>query len=173
MERRDHLIPLRLPYTTLDDKRAYFDLCKSIATRADLIFTVSEHSRSDIVRLLGIDEARVVNTYQAVQLPHEIVERTDQEIADELNGVFRLEPGGYFLAIGSVDPKKNLRRIVEAYASSLVRAPLVVVGSGWLGDRLVSWAGDDMLGPATALGALANEDRRIRRYEAGRAGSGR
>jgi glycosyltransferase involved in cell wall biosynthesis len=159
------LIPLRLPYTTLDDKRAYFDLCKSIAARADRIFTVSEHSRSDIIRLLGVDESRVVNTYQAVCLPNEILDRTDQEISDELNGVFRLEPREYFLVIGSVDPKKNLKRIVEAYASSLVRAPLVVVGSGWLGDRLVSWAGDEVLGSATALGALTNEDRRIRRYD--------
>ena len=159
------LIPLRLPYTTLDDKRAYFDLCKSIAARADRILTVSDHSRADIIRLLGVDEARVVNTYQAVCLPAEIVERTEQEVADELNGVFRLDPGGYFLVIGSVDPKKNLKRIVEAYASSLVKAPLVVVGSGWLGDRLISWAGDEVLGSATALGALTSEDRRIRRYD--------
>jgi glycosyltransferase involved in cell wall biosynthesis len=159
------LIPLRLPYTTLDDKRSYFDLCKSIVARADRIFTVSEHSRADIIQLLGVEEDRIVNTYQSVSLPAEVLDRTDLEIADELNGVFGLEPGGYFLFVGSADPKKNLRRIVEAYASSLVRAPLVVIGSGRLGDRLVSWADDDMLGPSQAHGAVNREERRIRKYD--------
>jgi len=43
------LVPLRLPHTTLDVKRSYYEMCKGIAARADRIFTVSEHSRADII----------------------------------------------------------------------------------------------------------------------------
>lgn len=160
------LIPLRLPYTTLDDKRSYFELCAQVAARADRIFTVSEHSRRDIVQLLGVDEAKVVNTYQAVTLPPEVRDRSEQEVADELAGVFGLSPGGYFLFLGGVDPKKNPRRLVEAYAASLVKAPLVIVGAGWLGSRLASWASDETFEASTSAGRGVETGRgRIRRYD--------
>jgi glycosyltransferase involved in cell wall biosynthesis len=159
------LIPLRLPYTTLDDKRAYFDLCAQVAARADRIFTVSEHSRRDIVELLGVDEAKVVNTYQAVSLPPVIQGRTDQQVADELEGVFGLTPGGYFLFLGGIDPKKNPKRLLEAYAASLAKAPLVIVGAGWLGSRLASWASDETFEGQTAPADDKARGRRIRRYD--------
>jgi glycosyltransferase involved in cell wall biosynthesis len=126
------MIPLRLPYTTLDNKRAYYDMCKTIAKRADRIFTVSEHSRADIIRLLGVSEDRVVNTYQSVDVPQRLMERSQEEIALELEGVFRLEHQKYFLYFGAMEPKKNLPRVVEAYISSGVTAPLVIVGPAWL-----------------------------------------
>jgi glycosyltransferase involved in cell wall biosynthesis len=139
------LIPLRLPYTTFDDKRAYYELCKTVAAKADRIVTVSEHSRRDIVQLLGVAEDRVINTYQSVELPPRLLARTDDEVAAELDGLFRLTPGGYFLFIAPVDAKKNPKRVIEAYASSLVKAPLVIVGRGWLDARLAEWAKADAL----------------------------
>ena len=50
------LVPLRLPYTTLDNKRRYFNMVSNIAKTADHIVTVSESSKRDIVTLLGVDE---------------------------------------------------------------------------------------------------------------------
>jgi glycosyltransferase involved in cell wall biosynthesis len=126
------LIPLRLPFTTLENKRAHYDMCKAIAVRADRIFTVSEHSRQDIVRLLGVDESRVVNTYQAAEIPARALNRSEDEIVKEIEGLFGLSPRGYFLYFGTLEPKKNLGRIVEAYLSSGVKAPLVIVGRAWL-----------------------------------------
>ena len=126
------LIPLRLPYLTLDDKRAYLAMCRAIAARADRIFTVSERSRRDIVELLGADEARVVNTYQAVSAPEYSLQRAEDDIAGELAGLFGLEPQGYFLFFGAQEPKKNLKGIVEAFLASGVSRPLVIVGAPWL-----------------------------------------
>jgi glycosyltransferase involved in cell wall biosynthesis len=129
------LIPLRLPQLTLHNKRAYYDMCKKIVRRADRIFTVSEHSRRDIIRLLGAREDQVVNTYQSVSIPEQLLNRTEPEIAREVEDCHGLDPQGYFLCFGSLDPKKNLARIVEAYSSSDVNAPLVIVGHAWR-DRL-------------------------------------
>lgn len=56
------LVPLRLPYTTLDNKRRYFRLHRLLGRQAGHIVTVSEASKRDIVSLLGIPPERVTNT---------------------------------------------------------------------------------------------------------------
>jgi hypothetical protein len=43
-----------------------FACSKKIAKEADHIVTVSENSKRDIIELLGVDERRISNTYQAV-----------------------------------------------------------------------------------------------------------
>jgi len=153
------LIPLRLPHTTLDDKPAYFALCKAIARRADHIAVVSETTRQDVIRILGVPEEKVTNTYQAVHLPSSLTSRPDAEVATELEGIFDLGWKDYFLHFGAIEPKKNLGRIVEAYLASGCTTPLVVVGGrAWLDE------------PETALmnQVLADDGpsaERIRRYE--------
>lgn len=130
------LIPLRLPHTTLDDKKAYLSLCQAIARRADHIVVVSETTRRDVVRLLGIDENQVTNTYQAVDIPLELLERPEAEIINEVQEGLNLDWGGYFLFFGAIEPKKNLGRLIEAYLGSGVRTPLVIVGGrAWLSEH--------------------------------------
>jgi glycosyltransferase involved in cell wall biosynthesis len=123
------LVPLRLPYTTLDRKASYLALLRWIAKTADHIVTVSEASRRDIIDLLQVPPERVTNTYQAVHVPRALVERSDSEVADAIGGNFGLEPRGYFLFFGSIEPKKNIGRIVEAYLSAGLGSKLVVVGA--------------------------------------------
>lgn len=126
------LVPLKLPQTTLDNKRIYYRLCKALASRADHIVTVSETSRRDIVEILGISPDKVTNTYQAVEFPEAALKKSEAELRHELAGIFGLHWKGYFLFYGAIEPKKNIGRIIEAYLSSTVRSPLVVVGApGW------------------------------------------
>lgn len=127
------LIPLLLPFSTLDDKKYYLELMRSIARHADHIVTVSEHSKRDIVRVLGVDEGRVTNTYQSVAIPDAALLRDGTEVAQEIAGAFGVAPGEYYLFVGAIEPKKNLKRLVDAYAASGSRRPLLVVGApGWL-----------------------------------------
>lgn len=127
------LIPLRLPFTTQDDKGAYTALCRSAAERADHIVVVSETTRRDVIELLGVPEHRVTNTYQAVSLPAELVARPLVEVEADVERVLGLGWQGYYLYFGAVEPKKNLARIIEAHLGSGVSAPLVIVGGrGWL-----------------------------------------
>jgi glycosyltransferase involved in cell wall biosynthesis len=125
------LVPLRLPDATLDNKRAYYAMCRTIAQRADRVFTVSEHSRRDIIELLGVDGARVVNTYQAVELPEHWRGRDADSIATAVESRFGFAPQSYFLFFGALEPKKNLDRLVQAFLASGVKASLVIVGRRW------------------------------------------
>lgn len=129
------LIPLRLPFTTLDNKRQMLRLLKKIAAKADHIVTVSEHSKRDIVDILGIEESRVTNTYQSVTLPPPSRQPSEAEIADTLAGFYGLELHDYFLFFGAFEPKKNIGRIIDAYLRANVDAPLLIVGGeGWQTD---------------------------------------
>jgi glycosyltransferase involved in cell wall biosynthesis len=126
------LVPLRLPFTTLDNKRQIFRLLQKIARRADHIVTVSENSKRDIVTLLGVDEQRVTNTYQAVDFPAALRERPDEMVSEQLEGTFGLGFKEYLLFFGALEPKKNVGRLIEGYLSSGVDIPLVLVaGRGW------------------------------------------
>jgi glycosyltransferase involved in cell wall biosynthesis len=122
------LVPLRLPYTTLDRKRRHWRLCQEIARRADHIVTVSEASRQDIIRILGVPEDRVTNTYQAVALPGRYADKPEAHAAAEVEGAFGLEWHGYHLFFGAIEPKKNVGRMIEAYLASGASVPLVLLG---------------------------------------------
>jgi glycosyltransferase involved in cell wall biosynthesis len=109
-----------------------FRLLKKIAAEADHIVTVSDNSKRDIIQFLGVDEKRITNTYQAVHFPKIYIERPDAAIAEHLAGSYGLELGEYLLFFGALEPKKNVARLVEAYLSSGVDIPLVLVAAeGW------------------------------------------
>jgi glycosyltransferase involved in cell wall biosynthesis len=152
------LVPVKLPFATLDNKRRFVELCRRLCASADRIVTVSEHSKQDLLRVFGLDETRVAVTYQAVDLPEALVSRPDDQVARTVEGVFGLDWRGYFLFFGASEPKKNLARVIEAYLSAAVDAPLIIVsGRGWLDD--------DVTRVLDARGAGAEEGGRIRRYD--------
>lgn len=128
------LIPVRLPHTTLHDRDAFLALHKAAVEKADHVAVISETTRQDVVRILGVPEDRVTNTYQAIPRP-ETGDEVRINAERQIESTFSLEWKRYFLHFGAVEPKKNLGRIVEAYLACGVQTPLVVVGGpGWLGD---------------------------------------
>jgi glycosyltransferase involved in cell wall biosynthesis len=138
------LVPLRLPYTTLDIKRRYYKLNRALVRKADHIVTVSECSRNDIINLLGADPARVTNTYQSVEIPKKFAEKPLDLARDEVMGSFGLDWQRYFLFFGAIEPKKNVGRMIEAYLASGVEAPLVIVGKqAWKSDEELKLLFDD------------------------------
>jgi glycosyltransferase involved in cell wall biosynthesis len=158
------LVPLRLPYATLDDKKYFLELTRHLARNADHIVTVSEHSKRDIVKLLKISEYRVTNTYQSVQIPEALLSMPMREVADELEHVFQLEPGRYFLFVGAIEPKKNISRLVDAYASSGSSRPLVIVGApAWQFDRDLEKIGDERFLTYVMRNGRITPYRRVRR----------
>lgn len=129
------LIPLRLPHTTLHNKQVFMNLCREVVRHADHIAVVSEATRQDVIRMLGVPEDRVTNTYQAVSLPEALTNRPESDVIHELEAIFQLGWQEYFLHFGALEPKKNLGRTVEAYLASGVTTPLVIVGGrGWLSE---------------------------------------
>jgi glycosyltransferase involved in cell wall biosynthesis len=126
------LVPLRLPYMTLDNKRYFYRLIQRHLRDADHIVTVSEFSRRDIMQLFDVPEGRITNTYQAVTLPASVLARAEADIADEITNLFELDPGEYYLFVGALEPKKNVGRLIDAYAASGSKRKLVIAGGlGW------------------------------------------
>lgn len=123
------LVPLRLPYTTLDIKRRYLRMVRQIANQADHLVTVSETSKRDIINLLGVPEEQVTNTFQAVSIPAKYLLKPLDVLQDELLGSFRVTYKEYFIYFGAIEPKKNVGRLIEAYLASNVDAPLLLVGA--------------------------------------------
>jgi glycosyltransferase involved in cell wall biosynthesis len=140
------LVPLRLPYTTLDTKRRYYRMLRVLRRSADHFVTVSETSKKDIVNLLGIKEERVTNTYQSVSVPPRYANKTPDVVQREIEGTFDLTYKGYMLFFGAIEPKKNIGRLLEAYLSSNIATPLVIVGKmAWKSDQELQLLNDDVV----------------------------
>lgn len=123
------IVPLKLPYTTLDVKKNYYKLIELCLKNADHICTVSEASRSDIIERFGVAEGGITNTYQASPVPDEVKDSTPEDDASMIEGIFGLGHRKYFLFFGAIEPKKNVGRMIEAYLSANVDTPLVIVGA--------------------------------------------
>lgn len=130
------LVPLKLPYTTLDNKRRYLRLMRLLGEQADHIVTVSENSKRDLIDLVGIPEDKITNTYQSVQIPAKFRDKPEDQVAREVEGVTGFDYKGYFLFWGSLEPKKNIGRMIEAYMASQVQTPLVIIGAqAWKAEK--------------------------------------
>jgi glycosyltransferase involved in cell wall biosynthesis len=138
------LVPLRLPYTTLDNKRQYLKMVRKIAQTADHIVTVSESAKTDIMKILGVPEDRITNTYQSVNIPEKYRNKPAELVGREVEGTFGLGYKNYYLFWGSIEPKKNVGRIIEAYLASGVKPPLVIVGAqAWKSEDELKLLDDD------------------------------
>jgi glycosyltransferase involved in cell wall biosynthesis len=156
------LVPLRLPYTTLDNKRRYFRLCDKIVRSSDHIVTVSETSRNDIINLLGVAPEKITNTYQSVSIPAKYRDKPDEIVRREVEGTFGLVYKGYFLFYGAIEPKKNIGRMIEAYLGSGVDTPLVIVGAqAWKSEQELRLLFDDHIRSLIQVGAETRVKRRV------------
>jgi glycosyltransferase involved in cell wall biosynthesis len=160
------IVPLRLPYATLDNKRRFHALCQRLLRTADHAVAVSEATRQDLIRVFGVPEDRISVTYQSADLARYVDPKSDEEAAREVQGVFNLDWRGYFLFFGGIEPKKNLPRIVEAYLASGSKTPLILVGGhGWLDDDELRLLHPDLVEMTALRDQLLRREDRIRRYD--------
>ena len=104
-------------------------------TRADAIIVPSESTKRDLVRLQRADAERVHVIPLAAALPQA---QTDP---DERLGRLKV-PHPYVLFVGTLEPRKNLVRLVRAYRRAVAHGgfphALVLVGPlGWQTDALL------------------------------------
>ena len=98
---------------------------RSAARRAALLFTVSEYSREQIVRLYGVPRQAVAITSNGVDFERFHAGAAGVEVVRALG----LEPGRYLLTLGRLEPRKNHVTLLRAYAGLGADAPpLVIVG---------------------------------------------
>jgi len=125
---------LRHPETHPVDRVRELDRALPAAIkRADRILTVSDFTRREVIEVFGVDADRIVTTPLGVE--PRFFPRTRDQTAGLLAGL-RLTHRRYFLAVGTLEPRKNILTTVAAHARlpTRIRAayPLVVAGmKGW------------------------------------------
>jgi glycosyltransferase involved in cell wall biosynthesis len=124
------VIPLQFPYFVIDRGALALRQHTAIARAADHIITVSEASKRHIMDILKIEDDRITVTYQPTpNLPS--LEQVEAERLVET--VYGAQPDQYALFLGAIEPKKNLKRLIEAFLIANPGIPLLIAGpKGWL-----------------------------------------
>jgi glycosyltransferase involved in cell wall biosynthesis len=102
--------------------------------RARRVIAVSESTKYDLVRLYDLSPARV-------DVVHNGVDPSFRPLPAGEISAFRAErglPERYCLFVGTLEPRKNVVQLIEAYARlPRTRPPLLLVGGkGWLYDEI-------------------------------------
>lgn len=129
--------------------------------RADLIITVSAFSKTEIIRVLGVEPERIRVT--SLGHNHNFRPYPDDEAAVAL-ARFGLQPDGYCLYVGTIEPRKNLATLLDAFErlplQQRQRHPLVLAGyRGWESEDLhARFAKATREGWLAYLGYVPDED---------------
>jgi glycosyltransferase involved in cell wall biosynthesis len=107
--------------------------------RSDLVITISQSSRRQILERYHTPTGKVVVAYPAVN-PRIFHPYSEWECSDVL-ARYRLGWKNYILFAGTVEPRKNIETLIDAYemldARQRKEFPLVIAGkSGWLDDGI-------------------------------------
>ena len=99
--------------------------------KASHVLTVSESTKRDLVRFMGVPERKVKVVYPCVSL---VDTESSPEIMAHMRNRYSL-PEKYVLYVGALHPRKNLETLVKAFsiAKANARFPhkLVLAGTGW------------------------------------------
>lgn len=132
----------------------------ALAPDAPAVVTISAFSKREIVALLGVAEDNVIVAPPGVSPAFGPVDPVRRRAVLAAHG---LEDGRYVLAVGNLEPRKNLRTLIAAYArlpaALRQRHPLALAGgAGW---------GDAGTGDATAADLRRAGELRLLGYAPG------
>ncbi len=124
---------VRHPDRLTADAQRYYGQIATAVHRADAIIAVSRATRDDLISLLGVDADAITVIHEAAD-PLFRPPATGDAKREAHNG-WHL-PSRYFLMVGTIEPRKNHDRLLDAYAvyrrTTAEPVGLVVVGAeGW------------------------------------------
>jgi len=101
---------------------------------AQRVITISENTKHDVMRVYGISPEKVDMIYYGL-------DPIFRPLPDEQVAEFRSKrglPERFMLFVGTLEPRKNVARLVEAYARLPQPRPalMLVGGKGWLYDEI-------------------------------------
>lgn len=132
------------PETIHPIRRAYLRrITRRSVHRARKVIAISQSTASDIVRLYGVPDEKIA------VIPYGLDAIFTPENARALEPMVRQSyplPERFLLFVGTLEPRKNLPRLLEAYALARQHAdlpPLVLAGApGWQHERILTQARD-------------------------------
>lgn len=112
---------------------------KKSMKRADVIITDSEFSKSEIEKYFPQYSHKVQVVYCGVN-SDKFYPVEDKSVVEKVKRSLDIE-GEYFLYLGTIEPRKNLERLIEAYSLLLKKdenVPRLVMagGKGWLNSNI-------------------------------------
>ena len=126
----------RFPETVRFKTRKMLDISlKKSINRADLIITVSEFSKQEILSFFPQCARKIEVVYNGVDL-NVFRPMSDQVMIEKVKRKYNIE-GDFLLYLGTIEPRKNIERLLEAYSlikKKLRYYPKLVLagGKGWL-----------------------------------------
>lgn len=106
---------------------------KSSVHRADIVITISENSKNEIIEYLGIDDKKIRIVPPGIHLD-DYEKRLTSDIKTQVKVKYNL-PDKFILYLGTLEPRKNIETILKAYnqfKKENTRVKLVMAGSkGW------------------------------------------
>ncbi|WP_315288987.1 glycosyltransferase family 1 protein, partial [Leptotrichia massiliensis] len=135
---------------TMGDMKAISEY-KYAAERSDLIITISESAKSDIIKHFNVDEKKIQIVTPGIDLQKYSYNYTDIEL-ENVRKKYDL-PQNYILYLGTIEPRKNIERIVKAFKNYKKEVKddlkLVIVGNkGWKYEnimKLIESMGTDII----------------------------
>lgn len=120
-----------------------------VKRESTIIIAVSESTKKDIISILGIPEEKIRVIYEA---PHGKVKKVSSREIRKVKNKFKIK-GDYLLSVSTLEPRKNLQRIIEAH-KILNNKDLTLVLVGKIG-----WGKSLKFGHNTILtGFVSNEE---------------
>ncbi len=126
------VFPLLNPGLTAIGRRKFLEFKKSyflVSKRADIIITVSNYSKKDIIEKLGVKEDKIKVIYHGID-----GEFFHPSLNEEILKKYKITKK-FILYVGAIAPRKNLKRLVLGFERIKKRFnyQLVIVGpKGWL-----------------------------------------
>jgi glycosyltransferase involved in cell wall biosynthesis len=127
--------------------------------KAKHVLTISEFSKSEIINLYQTPAEKITVVYPGFDRDtyHSKIPKTKQLQVRKKYGII----GKYFLYVGTLQPRKNLGKLIEAFAKLKNKQVKLVIGGkkGWLYDQIFEQTRDLKLeNRVIFLGFVANED---------------
>jgi glycosyltransferase involved in cell wall biosynthesis len=124
-------------FLTAESHRYYNQQIEWAVRRADHILADSHATKSDLTLLLDVLPEKITVVHLAADPAFRPLPETE---AQRVAAQYGLEPG-YLLFVGTLEPRKNLPGLLQAYRllldEEVTTAPLVLVGGkGWLYDEV-------------------------------------
>lgn len=151
---------LRFPDLLTAESRRYYGQIFRAVDEAERIIAVSEATRRDLLDLARARDEKVAVVPEGVGSEFVPLDRTTA--AERVAERFGIS-SPYFLFVGTIEPRKNLKRLIQAFVAFRERTgpagPLLVLAGrrGWLSDDLdavAEKAGDGL----RILGPVRQED---------------
>ncbi len=152
---------LLYPQSLTKSSARYYGQIDQAVRNTDHIIAVSESTRRDIVRLLGVPEHKITVIYEAPRRFFHVL--PDVDVRPRLRKRFGLERD-FVLFLGTIEPRKNVPTLLSAFQQLLghyhPEVDLVVAGApGWLTDEVSGLVGRlGLSGRVHFLGRVSDEE---------------